>query len=155
MVGVLIRKQIHEHLAYFKRNRKNIDVVGMLLSVVLMALVLFVIAVVFKQFIEKYSTIRIYNVLDVNARLYEIMTIVYEIVLVISVFGSTSQLTRTIFESDDRNVLAVLPIKPQAIFIAKMIGLYFSQAFLAVCVTLPLVIVFAQVTSQSIMFIII
>ena len=155
MVGVLIRKQIHEHLAYFKRNRKNIDVVGMLLSVVLMALVLFVIAVVFKQFIEKYSTIRIDNVLDVNARLYEIMTIVYEIVLVISVFGSTSQLTRTIFESDDRNVLAVLPIKPQAIFIAKMIGLYFSQAFLAVCVTLPLVIVFAQVTSQSIMFIVI
>ena len=43
MVGVLIRKQIHEHLAYFKRNRKNIDVVGMLLSAVLMALVLFVI----------------------------------------------------------------------------------------------------------------
>ncbi len=155
MVGVLIRKQIHEHLAYFKRNRKNIDVVGMLLSAVLMALVLFVIAVVFKQFIEKYSTIRIDNVLDVNARLYEIMTIVYEIVLVISVFGSTSQLTRAIFESDDRNVLAVLPIKPQAIFIAKMIGLYFSQAFLAVCVTLPLVIVFAQVTSQSIMFIVI
>ena len=155
MVGVLIRKQIHEHLAYFKRNRKNIDVVGILLSAVLMALVLFVIAVVFKQFIEKYSTIRIDNVLDVNARLYEIMTIVYEIVLVISVFGSTSQLTRAIFESDDRNVLAVLPIKPQAIFIAKMIGLYFSQAFLAVCVTLPLVIVFAQVTSQSIMFIVI
>ncbi|MBO5774104.1 MAG: hypothetical protein J6R44_04645 [Clostridia bacterium] len=155
MVGVLLRKQMHERLSYFKRNRKNIDLVGMLLSVVLVALVLFVVAIVFKQFIEKYSTIRINNVLDVNARLYEIMTIVYEIVLIISIFGSTTQLARSIFESDDRNVLAVLPIKPQAIFIAKMIGLYFSQAVLAVCVTLPLVIVFAQVTSQSIYFIVI
>ncbi len=155
MVGVLLRKQMHERLSYFKRNRKNIDLVGMLLSAVLVALVLFVVAIVFKQFIEKYSTIRINNVLDVNARLYEIMTIVYEIVLIISIFGSTTQLARSIFESDDRNVLAVLPIKPQAIFIAKMIGLYFSQAVLAVCVTLPLVIVFAQVTSQSIYFIVI
>ncbi len=155
MVGVLLRKQMHERLSYFKRNRKNIDVVGMLLSGVLVALVLFVIAMVFKQFIEKYSTIRINNVLDVNARLYEIMTIVYEIVLFISIFGSTTQLARSIFESDDRNVLAVLPIKPQAIFIAKMISLYFSQAVLAVCVTLPLVIVFAQVTGQSIYFIVI
>lgn len=153
MVGVLLRKQMHERLSYFKRNRKNIDVVGMLLSGVLVALVLFVVAMVFKQFIEKYSTIRINNVLDVNARLYEIMTIVYEIVLFISIFGSTTQLARSIFESDDRNVLAVLPIKPQAIFIAKMISLYFSQAVLAVCVTLPLVIVFAQVTGQSIYFI--
>lgn len=155
MVGVLIRKQIHEHLSYFKRNRKNIDVVGMFLSAVLMALVLFVIAAVFKQFIEKYSTVRIDNVLDVNARLYEIMTIVYEICLVISIFGSTSQLARSIFESDDRNVLAVLPIKPQAIFFAKMISLYFSQAFLSVCITLPLVIVFAEVTAQNLSFIII
>ena len=155
MVGVLLRKQMHERLSYFKRNRKNIDLVGMLLSAVLVALVLFVVAIVFKQFIEKYSTIRINKVLDVNARLYEIMTIVYEIVLIISIFGSTTQLARSIFESDDRNVLAVLPIKPQAIFIAKMIGLYFSQAVLAVCVTLPLVIVFAQVTSQSIYFIVI
>ena len=155
MVGVLLRKQMHERLSYFKRNRKNIDVVGILLSAVLVALVLFVVATVFKQFIEKYSTIRINNVLDVNARLYEIMTIVYEIVLLISVFGSTAQLARSIFESDDRNVLAVLPIKPQAIFIAKMIGLYFSQAVLSVCVTLPLVVVFAQVTSQDTAFIVI
>ncbi|MBQ9115017.1 MAG: hypothetical protein IJY07_03680 [Clostridia bacterium] len=155
MIGVLLRKQIHENLSYFKRNRRNIDIVGMFLSLVLIAIVLFVIATVFKQFIEKYSTIRIDNVLDVQARLYEIMTIVYEIVLLISVFGSTSALTRAIFESDDRNVLIVLPIRPQAIFIAKMVSVYFSQAILAVCVTLPLVIVFAQVTAQSIMFIVI
>ena len=155
MIGVLLKKQIHENLSYFKRNRRNIDVVGMFLSLALIAIVLFVIATVFKQFIEKYSTIRIDNVLDVQARLYEIMTIVYEIVLLISVFGSTSALTRAIFESDDRNVLIVLPIRPQAIFIAKMVSVYFSQAILAVCVTLPLVIVFAQVTAQSIMFIVI
>ena len=155
MIGVLLKKQIYERLSYFKRNRKNIDVVGMLLSAVLVALVLFVVAVVFKQFIEKYSTIRINNVLDVNARLYEIMVIVYEVVLVASVLGSTSQLTRAIFESDDRNVLAVLPIRPQAIFFAKMISSYFSQAVLSACITLPLVIVFAQVTAKGADFIVV
>ena len=153
MIGVLLRKQLHERLSYFKRNRRNVDVVGMLLSTVLTVLVIGVIAIVFKQFIEKYSTIRINNVLDVQARLYEIMTIVYEIVLLISVFGSTSALTRAIFESDDRNVLIVLPIKPQAIFIAKMVSIYFSQALLSICITLPLVIVFAQATAQDIAFI--
>ena len=155
MIGVLLKKQLHERLSYFKRNRRNIDVVGMLLSVVLTVLVLGVIAVVFKQFIEKYSTIRINNVLNVQARLYEIMTIVYEIALLISVFGATSALTRAIFESDDRNVLIVLPIKPQAIFFAKMVSVYFSQALVSVCITLPLVIVFAEVTGQDIMFIVI
>ena len=155
MIGVLLRKQLHERLSYFKRNRRNVDVVGMLLSTVLTVLVIGVIAIVFKQFIEKYSTIRINNVLDVQARLYEIMTIVYEIVLLISVFGSTSALTRAIFESDDRNVLIVLPIKPQAIFIAKMVSIYFSQALLSICITLPLVLVFAQATAQDIIFIVI
>ncbi len=155
MIGVLLKKQLHERLSYFKRNRRNIDIVGMLLSVALTVLVLGVIAVVFKQFIEKYSTIRINNILDVQARLYEIMTIVYEIALLISVFGATSALTRAIFESDDRNVLIVLPIKPQAIFFAKMVSVYFSQALLSICITLPLVIVFAEVTGQDIMFIVI
>ena len=153
MVGLLLKKQMQERLSYFKRNRKNIDVMGMLLSLVLVALVVFIIVVVFKEFIQKYSTIRINNVLDVRARLYEIMTIVYEAVLVVSIFGSVSSLTRAIFESDDRNVLIVLPVKPQAIFLSKMITVYFSQALLAVCVTLPLVIVFAQVTAQSASFV--
>ena len=153
MVGLLLKKQMQERLSYFKRNRKNIDVMGMLLSLVLVALVVFVIVVVFKEFIQKYSTIRIDNVLDVRARLYEIMTIVYEAVLVVSIFGSVSSLTRAIFESDDRNVLIVLPVKPQAIFLSKMITVYFSQALLAVCVTLPLVIVFAQATDQSASFV--
>ncbi len=155
MIGVLLKKQIHENLSYFKRNKRNVDVMGMLLSVFLVALVLGIIVVVFKEFIAKYSTIRIDNVLDVEARLYEIMTIVYEIVLVISVFGSLTALTRSIFENDDRNVLVVLPIKPQAIFIAKMITVYFSQALLSVCITLPLVIVFAEVTAQNTLFVVI
>ena len=155
MVGVLLKKQLYERLSYFKRNRKNIDVMGITLTVLLVALVMFVVVVVFKQFIEKYTTIRINNVLDVKARLYEIMTIIYEAILIVSILGSTTALTHSIFESDDRNVLIVLPVKPQAIFIAKMITVYFSQALLSVCVTLPLVIVFAQATAQSISFIII
>lgn len=155
MIGVLLKKQLCERASYFKRNRKNVDVVGGLLSIVLAVLVIGIITVVFEQFIEKYSSIRINNVLDVKARLYEIMTIVYEVVLLISIFGATSSLTRAIFESDDRNVLVVLPIKPQAIFIAKMVSVYFTQALLAVCVTLPLVIVFAKVTLESVTFIVI
>ena len=145
MLRVLIKKQMLEHLSAFKKNRKNVDFVGILLTVLLAGLTIFAVSSVFSQFIEKYCAIRINNVLDVNARYYEIMTILYEFVLIVSVLGATSQLARAIFENDDRNVLITLPIKSYTIFLSKILSVYFSQAVLSLCVSVPLVIIFTTV----------
>ena len=104
MIGVLLKKQIYERLSYFKRNRKNVDVAGMFLSLLLAAVVIFIVALVFTEFVKKYLSVRLDNVIDVSARCYELMTLIYEIVFVVSVFGSVTSLTRAVFESDDRNV---------------------------------------------------
>ena len=149
MIGVLLKKQIYERLSYFKRNRKNVDVAGMFLSLLLAAVVIFIVALVFTEFVKKYLSVRLDNVIDVSARCYELMTLIYEIVFVVSVFGSVTSLTRAVFESDDRNVLVVLPIKSSTIFITKMISAYFGQAVLCLCVSVPLVIVFATAAEQS------
>lgn len=145
MLRVLIKKQMLERLSIFKKNRKNVDFVGVFLAILLAGLIIFAVSSVFSQFIEKYCAIRIDNILDVNARYYEIMTILYEFVLIVSIFGATSQLARAIFENDDRNVLITLPIKSYTIFLSKILTVYFSQAMLSLCVSLPLVIIFTTV----------
>lgn len=149
MLRVLLKKQMLEHLSVFKKNRKNIDFVGILLTILLAGITIFVVSAVFSQFIEKYCAIRLDNILDVNARYYEIMTILYECVFIVSSFGATSQLARAIFENDDRNVLITLPIKSYTIFLSKIVSIYFSQAILSLCVSIPLVVIFTTVVGGS------
>ena len=111
MLGVLLKKQMTEKLSYFKRDKKRIDIVGALLTLVMTAFIMYVVIEVFGAFVAKYTEIRLNGVRDVRARQYEIMTFVYEFVFVVDVIGGVVAINRAIFESDDRMIIQTLPVK--------------------------------------------
>ena len=149
MLGVLLKKQLCEKLSYFRRDKKNIDYVGAILTLALLALMLFVIVEVFGAFVEKYTAIRMYGVADVRARQFEIMTLVYESVFLIGIISGVSMINRALFESDDRQILITLPVKASTVFLSKVISVYFKQTLTSLIATLPFISVFAAVTGQG------
>lgn len=91
MLQVLLKKQITEKLSKIKQG-KNIDYLGIIISLTVSVFAILVVVFVFSEFIEKYIQIRIKNILDTKARQFEIMSIVYEAVLLVSIFSSVTKL---------------------------------------------------------------
>ena len=149
MLGVLLKKQMTEKLSYFKRDKKRIDIVGALLTLVMTAFIMYVVIEVFGAFVAKYTEIRLNGVRDVRARQYEIMTFVYEFVFAVDVIGGVVAINRAIFESDDRMIIQTLPIKASDVLYSKIIFIYAKQVLSAFVILVPFVAVFASVTKQG------
>lgn len=149
MLGVLLKKQMTEKLSYFKRDKKRIDIVGALLTLVMTAFIMYVVVEVFGAFVAKYTEIRLNGVRDVRARQYEIMTFVYEFVFAVDVIGGVVAINRAIFESDDRMIIQTLPIKASDVLYSKIIFIYAKQVLSAFVLLVPFVAVFASVTKQG------
>ena len=149
MLGVLLKKQMTEKLSYFKRDKKRIDIVGALLTLVMTAFIMYVVVEVFGAFVAKYTEIRLNGVRDVRARQYEIMTFVYEFVFAVDVIGGVVAINRAIFESDDRMIIQTLPIKASDVLYSKIIFIYAKQVLSAFVILVPFVAVFASVTKQG------
>lgn len=154
MLGVLLKKQFNEKLSFFSRDRKKPDVLGAALALILVAFLIYALVETFSMFVEKYCAVRMNNVLDVQARQFEIMTALYEIVIVVGVLSSVNKLYYSVFESGDRDAFSVLPIKPTTIFASKLLSVYIGQVLIALCVTVSLIAVFASVTKQSAYFVV-
>ena len=149
MLGVLLKKQMTEKLSYFKRDKKRIDIVGALLTLVMTAFIMYVVIEVFGAFVAKYTEIRLNGVRDVRARQYEIMTFVYEFVFMVDVIGGVVAINRAIFESDDRMIIQTLPVKASDVLYSKIIFIYAKQVLSAFVILVPFVAVFASVTKQG------
>lgn len=149
MLGVLLKKQITEGLSYFKRDKKRVDFVGVLLTLAMTVFIMYVVVEVFGAFVAKYSEIRLNGVRDVRARQYEIMTVVYEFVFAVDVIGGVAKITRAIFESDDREIFQTLPVKPSDVLFSKLLVIYVRQVVSAFVILVPFVAVFATVTAQN------
>ena len=149
MLGVLLKKQMTEKLSYFKRDKKRIDIVGALLTLVMTAFIMYVVVEVFGAFVAKYTEIRLNGVRDVRARQYEIMTFVYEFVFAVDVIGGVVAINRAIFESDDRMIIQTLPVKASDVLYSKIIFIYAKQVLSAFVILVPFVAVFASVTKQG------
>ncbi len=146
MLGVLLKKRLIEKFSGLKKGRKNFDIVGIVLTIVLTALITYIAVSAYAKFVQKYCELRIYNVPDVPARMYEMMTLAYAVVLVASIIGATLSLNRAIFESDDRSILITLPIKSSIIFLSKLVEVYVKELIKTAIVILPINIVFKMMT---------
>lgn len=125
LVRALLRKQRQErHFAYAKGN---FDALGFFLRLVLVGIFVAVFVVFFGQFMEIYLQQRTNNLLNPDARLYEILTFAYLVILVAMTFGGVSAITREIFLADDMKVFSAMPVSAKTLFVAKLITIYRSQ----------------------------
>lgn len=152
MLGVLLKLKVTESLSVFKKGKKNFDYVGTLLGLALAAVTVYIIVTVFSQFVQKYVEIRINGSYQPWVRQAEITAFVFEFVFIAGVISSIGQINRSLYESDDREILSTLPVDASTVFYSKLLVVYLKQAVQSLIIILPLSITFGLITAQTAYF---
>lgn len=149
MLSVLLKKQITEKLSVFKKDKRRMDISGALLTLILVGALIAICVIVLSRFVKMYCGIRFHGVSDIPARQFELLTVIYAVIMAIGVLSGIRAINFSLFESDDRNILITLPLKSSTIFYSKMITAYLKQVFVFALILLPVNLTFAAVTGKS------
>lgn len=132
LLGALLRKQRQERAAGFKKGSFN--AVGFVFRVLLTLALIAVFVVFFGEFLEIYLSVKTDGVLDPSARLYEVLSVAYAVILIAMIVGGVSQINRALFAADDMKVMSALPVGAKTLYVSKLITIYAGQVvFALVC----------------------
>lgn len=143
LIGALLKKQRIESVYRYRRGK--FDVMGFLLSALLIAAIIALFVVFFGKFVGIYTQIKgVFGVEGTEARpdfhydlrLYELLTLLYAIVFVFMTVGAISQINRQIFDADGARLYSAMPIDATSLYVAKIITIYLSQFFISTLVVL-------------------
>lgn len=145
--GVLFFRELREKRAAWKPRRENIW--STLFNLVLTAAVLAVVIVVFRYFLETYLKVKI-GYTDAKAvREREALTFVYALACAVTTISGIFKINRSITSSKGMNVLLLLPVRRQTIFLSKLAALFTDFALTSLLTVLPLAAVFAFVAGRG------
>lgn len=145
--GVLFFRELREKRAAWKPRRENIW--STLFNLVLTAAVLAVVIVVFRYFLETYLKVKI-GYTDAKAvREREALTFVYALACAVTTISGIFKINRSITSSKGMNVLLLLPVRRQTIFLSKLAALFTDFALTSLLTVLPLTAVFAFVAGRG------
>ncbi|HKL94347.1 MAG TPA: hypothetical protein VJZ69_03595 [Clostridia bacterium] len=147
----LLKKQLLEEFSFIRR-KKQVDVLGILLSLFLAVFFIGFVAYIFSKFIPVYSSITYNHIFDPSARQFEILAVVYSAVLITGIFSAVRNINLSIFESDDVKILVYLPVKPTSLLLTKLIGVYMRSLFTTVLIVLPVNIIFGIVSDAPLYY---
>lgn len=135
VLGALLKKQRQERAVAFRKG--NFDVVGFTLRIVLVLALIAVFVIFFGKFLDIYLAIRFGGVSDPNARLFELLSIVYSVILIAMIVNGISQINRALFAADDMKILSALPIGARTLYVSKLISIYLGQVLFSAVAVLP------------------
>jgi ABC-2 type transport system permease protein len=141
---VLMKKQFREWFSFLRKGRKNLDVLGLLTTILLAAVVIWVIIQVFAVFVRTYTKVSFPGNRD-----DEILTIAYSLVLIFNIFSGLKKIDSSITSGDDLEILVGLPIKSQTLFLSKLTGIFIQQIFNSFLFIFPLNLTFGIITAQG------
>lgn len=141
---VLMKKQFREWFSFMRKGRKNIDVLGLLTTVLLAAVVVWVIIQVFAVFVRTYTKVSF-----PGNREDEILTLAYSLVLIFNIFSGLKKIDTSITSGDDLEILVGLPIESQTLFLSKLTGIFIKQIFNSFLFIFPLNLTFGIITAQG------
>ncbi|MEG1646824.1 MAG: hypothetical protein RR374_05615 [Clostridia bacterium] len=149
MIGVLLKKQFNESFVSLKHKNKKVDVLGVVLSLFLTVAIVSLVLLVFSKFFKVYSNIKINGELNIKARQFEMLAIIYFVIFLLSIFSGAKAINFAVFEADDLKILMVLPIKSTTLFFSKIFWIYLKQVFISIFTIIPINISFALVAPQG------
>jgi hypothetical protein len=118
---LLLRREANEFASGVKgRINKEFDIVGIILSAIIVSAMGVAVIAVFSQFIAKYSAIELYGVADKEGRVFDLLSVTYLVIVVIgSVYGAL-KINETLAKSSDYELLLHLPLKFSDILMSKL-----------------------------------
>ena len=133
VLGALLRKQRQEGSASFAKG--NFNVVGFAVRGLLTAALVAVFIVFFGDYVEIYLGVETAGAPDPDSRLFELLTIVYSAVALLTILSAVVRINRALFESDDMRVISALPVGANTVYVSKLIGIFGYQTIVStICV---------------------
>ncbi len=130
VVGALLRKQFHERTFTFTKG--NFDPLGFLFKILIVAAFVTVFVIFFGKFTDIYLALKVDNAYDKGARLFELLSFVYMLIMISMTVSAVTSLVREFFRADDVKLFSAMPVGARTLFIAKLIGIYFNQLIFAI-----------------------
>lgn len=144
---LLLKKQLTDALPSRSSSKlRSANLLGNLLTGALIAGIVVAFVFIFSQFTKTYTAIKINRVPDIAARQYELMSLAYFVLLVVSLISSVNRLCYTLFENSDINVLITMPFSSLELFSAKLMGVYIRQLGISALFVLPVNLTFFVTT---------
>lgn len=130
--NLLLKKQLLDAMPTKNRKEKFFsNWAGTLLMGALIAVIIAVFVVIFRQFTTTYTAIKINRIPDVAQRQYELMSIIYFALIIVFVLSGVASLCHSLFENSDLNILITMPFSGTEIFLSKLIGVFLKQTAIA------------------------
>ncbi|MCH5163783.1 MAG: hypothetical protein J1F36_02070 [Clostridiales bacterium] len=130
----LLRKQWIESSYHYKSGH----FIGFLFRLLIAAAFVTVFVVFFGKFAKIYTAIKTNNILSIEERVIELITIVYTALIIGMTIGAMNQINRDIFGADDIKLFAAMPVSLKSLYLSKLISIYLSQLLYAVIAVLAI-----------------
>lgn len=150
LVRALLKKQWQERAAAFKKG--NFDAIGFMLQIALIAAIIAIFVTFFGQFSDIYLGIKTNGVSNPDARLFELLSICYTIILIFLIFSAISKINRALFTADDLKLFTAMPVGAKTLYVSRLITIYLSQLVLAFLIILPVNLTVAIHVAEGPMF---
>ncbi len=132
---LLLKKQLLDAMpTKHRRDKFATNWTSTILMGALIAVIVAVFVIVFMQFTNTYTAIKINRVPDMAARQYELMSIIYFALIIVFIFSGVNALCHSLFENSDINILITMPFSGTEIFLAKLTGVFLKQMAIALVV---------------------
>ena len=139
-IRLLFKKDLIEFLSSFKQGKIK-DVVGMISTLGIVAIVYGFFVYVFGSFAKTYVMTDFGDILAQKDRIIELMTIGFTLILFVNVLMGVKKIHNVLVDGKDNDVLVYQPISTGNIFIYKLLKIYFAQVISTILITLPITIV--------------
>ncbi len=151
-VAALLKKQLRERGSAYRKG--NFDAFGFIIRWALVIVFLAVFVIFFGRFTDIYLSVKTDGLVRVQARLFELLSMIYTVILIFMIIGGVGQINGRLFDADDIKLLMGMPVGASTIFVSKLISIYFGQLIISIaCVLVVSVTVAAHVAQGATFFV--
>ncbi len=125
-----------------KPGKRKIDVLGTVLSVLMVLLIATAFVVLLSAVASNYVLVKMNKVSDPMLRAKEMLNLCYTVSIIALVLACLENMRRTLTHKKDRELFLRLPVKQQTIFISKLATLMIWNYILAFLVIVPINMIF-------------
>ena len=126
----------------YKRKNEKVDIVGSVLSFIMTACIIAVLVYLVSTIAINYVLVEINKTPDPNSRALEFMNLFYLIVIGAMSLLGVEKMRKSICEKKNKEVFLRLPVKPQTIFLSKILVLLMVFYVMTILLVVPINVIF-------------
>ncbi len=149
---ILFRHEAKEVFPFLNKKRGKTDIVGAILSVLITIAIAAVFVYLIVTIADSYIDVKLDKIKDPIARSYELLNIIYSVIMIALSVMSLEKMRNTLARRQDKELFLRLPVKPETIFLSKLSALLIWNYIAAFVLIIASNIIFYKVLSAGFIF---